>query len=335
MELSDKIKYCAICRNSKRDIERGIICGLTNDKPAFEKHCADLHASANDIAELEESLIGGSQKSAIKIITAVIIVAFGIAIGIMWLIHEYENEKNEQAAKAIELKRDALDAAVKAKMATLPQIIDEEITMDSIDIIRKYVRIALSLKNTYIQDYPDDRLICESKFRHSQMLKYLRNEDRELLNICMNDSIQIRYAFREETQFPIYTIVIHPNDIKNALNATSAFRCPLKDFERVMKSDRKSLPYDIANKIQLSAINFDYETNTLKLNLRMRRNAKTDKASLTEIVENEIWNNINDYYSVRMIMLNEGAIDFRFISTNDRLLESIIIGRDFYQKSKS
>ena len=59
MELSDKLKYCAICRNSKRDIERGIVCGLTNEKPVFDKHCADLQASAHEIAELEESLIGG------------------------------------------------------------------------------------------------------------------------------------------------------------------------------------------------------------------------------------------------------------------------------------
>ena len=115
MELSDKIKYCTICRNSKRDIERGIVCGLTNEKPAFNKHCADLQASAHDIAELEESMIGGSQKSAIKIITALIIVAFGIAMGIMWLIHSYEANKAEQAAQAAKQKIEALDALLKAK----------------------------------------------------------------------------------------------------------------------------------------------------------------------------------------------------------------------------
>jgi hypothetical protein len=69
MELSDKIKYCAICKKSKRDMERGIVCGLTNDKPTFDKHCPDLQASASEIAELEESMIGGSQKSATKILT--------------------------------------------------------------------------------------------------------------------------------------------------------------------------------------------------------------------------------------------------------------------------
>ncbi len=335
MELSDKIKYCTICRNSKRDIDRGIVCGLTNEKPAFNKHCADLQASAHDIAELEESMIGGSQKSAIKIITALIIVAFGIAMGIMWLIHSYEANKAEQAAQAAKLKIEALDALLKAKMATLPQTIGEGITMDSICLKKKYVSVMLSLSNTYIQDYPDDRLICESKYRHCEMLKHLRNEDPELLKTCLNDSLQIRYAFRESTKFPIYTIVIHPDDIKKALNATEAFRCPRKDLERALRSETKPLPYDVVDKIQLSAIKPDYAANTLKLNVRMRRKVKTDKASLTKIVENELWKNVSDFYSVRMMMLNEGIIDFRFIGTDDRLQESITIGPDFYQKSKS
>jgi len=332
MELSDKIKYCTICRNSKRDIERGIVCGLTNEKPAFNKHCADLQASAHDIAELEESMIGGSQKSAIKIITALIIVAFGIAMGIMWLIHSYEANKAEQAAQAAKQKIEALDALLKAKMATLPQTIGEGITMDSICLKKKYVNVMLSLSNTYIQDYPDDRLICESKYRHCEMLKHLRSEDPELLKTCLNDSLQIRYAFRESTKFPIYTIVIHPDDIKKALNTTEEFRCPRKDLERALRSETKPLPYDVVDKIQLSAIKPDYATNTLKLNVRMRRKAKPDKAMLTQIVENELWKNVSEFYSVRMMMLNEGIIDFRFIGTDDRLQESITVGPDFYGK---
>ena len=99
MELSDKIKYCSICRNSKRDIERGIVCGLTNEKPAFDKHCADLQASAHEIAELEESLIGGSQKSATKIMTAVVIVVFAVAMGVMWLIHDIEDKSEHQKSQ--------------------------------------------------------------------------------------------------------------------------------------------------------------------------------------------------------------------------------------------
>ncbi len=352
MELSDKIKYCAICRNSKRDMERGIICGLTNDKPAFDKHCTDLQASANDIAELEESMIGGSQKSATKIMTAVLIMVFAIAIGVMWLIHNHE-DKNKKSVNTSEIKYEALEAIIKEKMATLPQPFTEGITTDSIILMRKYVKIALTLSDTYLRDYTDERLICESKFRHSQMLKHLRTEDRELLNACLNDSLQIRYAFYESKKatttnavildpvFPanekprnqrIYAIVIHPSDISKALNASEPFRCPQKDFERVMKSDKKALPFDIVSKIQLSAIKMDYGANKLTLNIRSRQKTMPKGAALEQMVKTELWKNALDLYSVKMIMLNEGTIDFRFIGSNDRLQDSVVITPDFYKK---
>ncbi len=330
MELSDKIKYCAICKKSKRDMQRGIVCGLTNEKPAFEKQCADLQASANDIAELEESLMGGSQKSATKILTVVLIVVFALVAGIMWLIYNHKSE-NGQSVRNVEKKYEALDAIVNVKMATLPQTKDG-LVFDSITLCKKYVKYTLRLPDTYIQDYSDDMLICESKFRHSEVLKILRGEDAELLKTCIKDSMQIRYAFREATDFPIYTIVVHPKDMEQALNATGQFRCPQKDFDRVLRSEKKALPYDIVNKIQLSGVNWDYGTNTLKLSLRSRRNIKTDKPTLAKLVENELWSNVNEFYSVRMTMLGEGVIDFRFIGTDDRLQESIKIGPEFYGK---
>ena len=329
MELSDKIKYCSICRNSKRDMERGIVCGLTNDKPNFDKHCAELQASANDIAELEEAMIGGSQKSATKILTAVVIVAFAVAMGIMWLIHS-SSDKTEQAAKIAEMKYNALEALVKAKMATLPQTING-IRFDSIAIHKKYVGYTLKLTNTYIQDYPDDRLICESKFRHSEALKNLRNEDAELLKTCISDSLQIRYAFYEATDFPIYTIVVHPKDMEQALSPNGAYRCPQKDFDRVLRSETKAVPFDIVNKIQLSAIKVDYGANKLTLNLRSRRKGTGKGYDFEKLVKTKLWSNVIEQYSVKMIMLNEGKIDFRFIGTDDRLVESVVIGPDFYQ----
>ncbi|MBR5644470.1 MAG: hypothetical protein IKW77_09810 [Salinivirgaceae bacterium] len=347
MELSDKIKYCAICRNSKRDIERGIVCGLTNEKPAFDKHCADLQASAHEIAELEESLIGGSQKSATKIMTAVVIVVFAVAMGVMWLIHDIEDKSEQKTESTVKM-----ESIINKKMATLPQLFAEGITTDSIILKRKYVKIALTLIDTYLRDYSEERLICESKYRHSQMLKHLPNEDRELLNACLDDSLQIRYAFYESKNetttnavildpvFPamekpqnqrIYAIVIHPADIKDALTSTEPFRCPRKDFDRVLKSDKKGIPFDIVSKVQLSAIKMDYSANKLTLNLRSRRKDITKGAATENLVKTDLWKNANDLYAVKMLMLNEGSIDFRFIGTDDRLVESVVIGPDFYQ----
>ena len=127
----------------------------------------------------------------------------------------------------------------------------------------------------------------------------------------------------------IYAIVIRPADISKALNATEPFRCPKKDFERVLKSDKKGLPFDIVNKIQLSAIKMDYSANKLTLNLRSR--SKIDNASYEQLVKNELWKSVVDILAVKMLMLNEGTIDFRFIGTDDRLQKSVVIGSDFYQ----
>ena len=335
MELSDKIKYCSICRNSKRDMERGIVCGLTNDKPNFDKHCAELQASANDIAELEESMIGGSQKSAIKILTSVLIVAFAVAIGVMWLIHNNETQAKhkKQAEKIAKMMRyDAIQDLVDEKLATLPQPFNGDMVFDSIEHHKKYITLAIRMpEGIYAQNYTDNQLICESKYRHSEVLKHLRNEDRELLETCLSDSLQLRYAFHETTGFTMYTIVVHPNDIEQALNPSGPFRCQKKDFERVLKYDTQTLPFDIVNNVQLSAIKIDYSANKLTLNVRSRRKGITKGAATENLVKTDLWKNALDLYSVKMIMLNEGNIDFRFIGTDDRLVESVVIGPDFYQ----
>ena len=99
----------------------------------------------------------------------------------------------------------------------------------------------------------------------------------------------------------------------------------------MLKSDKKGIPFDIVSKVQLSAIKMDYSANKLTLNLRSRRKDITKGAATENLVKTDLWKNANDLYAVKMLMLNEGSIDFRFIGTDDRLVESIVIGPDFYQ----
>jgi hypothetical protein len=42
MEMEEKIKICKICQNKSYTSEKGIVCGLTNEKPDFEKECPDF-----------------------------------------------------------------------------------------------------------------------------------------------------------------------------------------------------------------------------------------------------------------------------------------------------
>ena len=52
MELRDKIRICMMCENCKRD-HRGVVCGLTDDKPTFETECENFAENPVEAAKVE------------------------------------------------------------------------------------------------------------------------------------------------------------------------------------------------------------------------------------------------------------------------------------------
>ena len=48
--MSEKIKICSTCKNRKMDIQRGIVCNLTDTKPEFEFACASYSADEAAVA---------------------------------------------------------------------------------------------------------------------------------------------------------------------------------------------------------------------------------------------------------------------------------------------
>ena len=43
MTLDERLKYCKICLNRKMDYSTGLVCSLTNAKPAFEGTCPSFN----------------------------------------------------------------------------------------------------------------------------------------------------------------------------------------------------------------------------------------------------------------------------------------------------
>lgn len=39
MTLNERLAFCTICQNRKSDFEKGLLCAITNEKPAFEDNC--------------------------------------------------------------------------------------------------------------------------------------------------------------------------------------------------------------------------------------------------------------------------------------------------------
>jgi hypothetical protein len=52
MELRDKIKICMTCQQCKRD-HRGVVCGITDEKPTFDFQCPDYIANEDAVAQLK------------------------------------------------------------------------------------------------------------------------------------------------------------------------------------------------------------------------------------------------------------------------------------------
>ncbi len=54
MELSERIGICKTCQKCKRD-RRGIVCGLTNEKPTFEVYCAEYEEDEAAVSAVLEA----------------------------------------------------------------------------------------------------------------------------------------------------------------------------------------------------------------------------------------------------------------------------------------
>lgn len=328
MELSEKIKYCSICKNSKRDMKRGIVCGLTDEKPTFDEQCDNLQASPEDLLTLKKEEPASQKKTNMKLFIALFLISF---VGITFIF----SKKQATQTQGRQVKNlDAISAIVDSINSTLPVKLNEMESLDTITLTKKYIRKSIIVSGKDIQEFADnnDKRICEAKLRHCQVLKNLKNENRTLLQLCIKDSIDLHYKYYVNTSIHLYTIVIHPDDISNALESNSPFRCSHADFDRVLKSENLFLPFDIVSKIQMSSIKFDYGANTLKILLRARRQGISSQSDYEKIVKTEIWHEMAENYAVKMAMLNDGTIDFRFIGTDDKLKYSITLGPDFYNK---
>lgn len=64
MEMTERIKICSTCKNHKMDINRGIVCNLTDQKPEFELTCEsylenqESETTLNDNMEANENIEG-------------------------------------------------------------------------------------------------------------------------------------------------------------------------------------------------------------------------------------------------------------------------------------
>ena len=59
MTLEEKLQFCKMCENRKFSAAVGVVCGLTDEKPAFESKCPDFkidQKEADRLVQREKAL---------------------------------------------------------------------------------------------------------------------------------------------------------------------------------------------------------------------------------------------------------------------------------------
>lgn len=54
MTKEERLKYCSACKNRKLDFDRGLLCSLTGEAPAFEGTCDSIQVDAEEQARKEQ-----------------------------------------------------------------------------------------------------------------------------------------------------------------------------------------------------------------------------------------------------------------------------------------
>ena len=98
MEHSARLQFCKVCKQKKFDLNRGIICSLTDNPPTFENTCPDFTPDEKLIekAKIEydrkanDKRIGGifdKENTYMKHVRPTLAIIAILALGIIMILH--------------------------------------------------------------------------------------------------------------------------------------------------------------------------------------------------------------------------------------------------------
>lgn len=108
----ERIRLCEVCRNRSFDLQQGILCGLTKERPAFEEVCTDQildHSRVRDRARRNDrtgSVSDPARRSKLVLLLLPILGAMLIFGAFMWSLHG--QRKQELIKQEFERFADAL-----------------------------------------------------------------------------------------------------------------------------------------------------------------------------------------------------------------------------------
>jgi len=93
MDRKEQLKFCKVCKNQKFDLNKGIICGLTDDVAKFEESCVSFEEDtilkekemASRIAQNSyDDEVSKGIRFTNRLIDFIFIMVFSFVIGLVW-----------------------------------------------------------------------------------------------------------------------------------------------------------------------------------------------------------------------------------------------------------
>lgn len=66
MTPEERLKSCSVCKNRELDMQRGLLCGLTHEKPQFDDKCPDFESDLAEQQHRQERLVASRKNESIS-----------------------------------------------------------------------------------------------------------------------------------------------------------------------------------------------------------------------------------------------------------------------------
>lgn len=248
MTPEEKIKICTLCQNSKRSLKKGIVCGLTDEKPQFEVTCESFlidkekverekrHQEDKEYDMFEEPDDPKTKR------WGNLVISF-LASFTLFFIIGFCKSKDEGQSSAMTL-RDQLEYSIAKLNKMLPMAMEggvmTHISLEGHNIIYDFnydVEVDLS---------EEDKGIMAMVHKHCGMsnMNSLQNFDAiELYEIIKGTEYSLLYRCHDVSSKYLFSFTINEDELRKAVSSAK-YKCPLKDIRTAVDYVNKDLPFE-------------------------------------------------------------------------------------------
>lgn len=332
LTAEEKIRICAKCQNRKMTMQKGIVCGLTGEKPQFEENCeffnVDEKYEEDILTELDGPDVPKSKKRFVSIISFAVSFVIFFCIG-------YLRTKNEPEGKPM-TEREKLEYYITQMNKKLPEKLEGGL-WTGISIDGKNVIYDLNFENEYHDDLTEEELsilaMAEKHWRLHSMNTVKNFDVIDLYEYVKGKQYNLVYRCHDASSRYLYTYNVNEEELKRAISSKK-YKCPLNDIKTVVDYMNASRPMRAEDGTTYEKVVFNENPYELVYKLTfpytLAEIQTIPTKELDEWVETD-WEYFTDV-PMALVNINEYPIIICFCAKNGTEYHRMTISPDKYRK---